>query len=182
MSDKAKEPIYIIPFEYIETLILKHLVAELGIIFKTDIIIEPKRGLPKASLNQYRDQHRANAFINSLYNNYEQGKVVGLCDVDIYAQNLDFVFGLADPLAATAVVSLVRLKPSYYGMIQDDSIFCLRCVKETMHELGHLYGLEHCFRQECVMHFSRSIMDTDRKPQRFCGDCRKILQMVTDIK
>jgi archaemetzincin len=41
-----------------------------------------------------------------------------------------------------------------------------------VHELGHVFGLEHCPDPECVMHFSNSLLDTDRKSTSFCSQCR----------
>ncbi|MHB1160836.1 MAG: hypothetical protein ACYC3V_10980 [Chloroflexota bacterium] len=45
-----------------------------------------------------------------------------------------------------------------------------RAIKEAIHELGHTYGLEHCGDPLCVMHFSNTLMETDRKSDRFCPD------------
>jgi archaemetzincin len=45
-------------------------------------------------------------------------------------------------------------------------------MKEAIHELGHSYGLAHCSRPKCVMFFSNSLQDTDRKRSAFCVDCR----------
>jgi archaemetzincin len=47
--------------------------------------------------------------------------------------------------------------------------------KETLHELGHILGLEHCPNPRCVMSFSNSIYDVDRKEARFCEMCKKKL-------
>jgi len=43
---------------------------------------------------------------------------------------------------------------------------------EAVHELGHAFGLQHCGNPECVMFFSNSIMDTDRKGWHLCQQCR----------
>jgi archaemetzincin len=45
-------------------------------------------------------------------------------------------------------------------------------VKEAVHELGHMFGLDHCSDLRCVMHFSNSLADTDRKGRDFCPSCR----------
>jgi len=44
-------------------------------------------------------------------------------------------------------------------------------VKEAVHEVGHTLGLAHCTNSSCVMFFSNSILDTDRKKSAFCEKC-----------
>lgn len=99
-------------------------------------------------------------------------RVVGIAEVDLYVPRLHYVFGEADPLSRTAIVSLCRLRQEYYGLEPDDAILSERAVKEIVHELGHTFGLVHCPGNRCVMHFSNSLADTDLKKAQFCGRCR----------
>jgi archaemetzincin len=64
---------------------------------------------------------------------------------------------------------LYRLKPEFYGETPDFEILALRTLKEAVHELGHALALKHCQRNLCVMYFSNSILDTDKKQSLFCG-------------
>jgi len=53
-----------------------------------------------------------------------------------------------------------------------------RALKEAVHELGHLLGLPHCDNPRCIMFFSNTLADTDRKGPGFCPACRgKLPQM-----
>ena len=79
------------------------------------------------------------------------------------------------PGAALAVISLARLYPEFYGQPRDPGLFKARAVKEAVHELGHLLGLGHCPDPACVMAFSNSLADTDRKGPGFCAPCRECL-------
>ena len=99
-------------------------------------------------------------------------RVVGIVDVDLYVPRLNFVFGEADVLSRTAVVSLCRLRQEYYGLAPDDGLFLERATKEIVHELGHTFGLRHCPNNKCVMHFSNSLADTDLKEAHFGDKCR----------
>jgi len=47
-------------------------------------------------------------------------------------------------------------------------LFARRAATEAVHELGHSYGLAHCDDRGCVMWFSNSLAETDRKGPRFC--------------
>ena len=74
------------------------------------------------------------------------------------------------------MVSLRRLRPEHYGAPPDEKRLEERALKEAIHELGHTYGLGHCQDERCVMYFSNSLGDTDRKQALFCPLCRKGLE------
>lgn len=102
--------------------------------------------------------------------------ILGVTGADLTAPGLNFVFGLADPRGRTAVISLARLYPEFYGQPRDPRRFKARAVKEAVHELGHLLGLGHCPDPACVMSFSNSLSDTDRKGPGFCDHCQDLLR------
>jgi predicted Zn-dependent protease len=98
-------------------------------------------------------------------------RILGIVDVDLFAPSLNFVFGEADLLHGVAVISLFRLRPENYGLPASANLLQERALKEAIHELGHTYGLMHCNHYRCVMHFSNSLPDTDRKSHQFCRRC-----------
>ena len=123
--------------------------------------------------NRQREQYLVSELLNAL-NAGEKGKderVVGIADVDLYAPGLNFVFGQADILSGTAIISLCRLRQEYYGLPPDKDLFLTRATKEIIHELGHTFGLGHCPDSKCIMHFSNSLADTDWKEAHFCPKC-----------
>jgi len=97
----------------------------------------------------------------------------GITPYDIYSDNLNFVFGIALPFRG-CVVSYARL----YS--EDEKLFLLRFRKEITHEMGHVFGLSHCPNPYCVMHFSNSLADTDRKSEDFCPYCQEKLNTVME--
>jgi archaemetzincin len=97
--------------------------------------------------------------------------VLGVVDVDIFAAGLNYVFGEAYTPGHAALVSLWRLHPEFYGEHPNLELYVLRALKEAVHEVGHTLGLQHCDRSLCVMHFSNSIFDTDKKQSFFCDQC-----------
>jgi len=126
-----------------------------------------------------RKQYLSSKLLASLGESEREERVVGIADVDIYVPRLNFVFGEADIVSGTAIVSLCRLRQEYYGLALDEALFLERATKEIVHELGHTFGLEHCSNNKCVMHFSNSLADTDLKEASFCPKCRpKIMPMI----
>jgi archaemetzincin len=101
--------------------------------------------------------------------------ILGICNFDAYSSGLNFVFGQASPTEGVAAIYLPRLRQQFYGLSADRLIFTERVLKEATHELGHAFGLTHCSKQFCVMHFSNSLADTDRKAKDFCNICRNKL-------
>src|ERR671910_3735397 len=101
--------------------------------------------------------------------------ILGICNFDAYSSGLNFVFGQASLTVGVAVIYLSRLRQEFYGLGADTSIFIECVLKEATHEVGHAFGLDHCPKQSCVMHFSNSLVDTDRKAKDFCNICRNKL-------
>jgi archaemetzincin len=98
------------------------------------------------------------------------GKLLGLTDVDLFIPILTFVFGEAQLGGASAVVSTARLAdPAEVG---DGRVVLERLAKESVHELGHTFGLVHCGTPGCVMGRSASVRDVDLKRGDLCPECR----------
>ena len=133
--------------------------------------------VPERAFNPLRGQYHAGVIVQELLNKVREGEfMIALVSGDLYVDGFNFVFGLADPSYRVAVVSDARLRQEFYGLPPDRELHLSRFKKEVLHELGHLLGLPHCPDARCVMHFSNTLEDTDRKEAEFCDSCRaKIL-------
>ncbi len=171
------ERIIILPLGEIEHDVLEAIASGLHEAFGADAVIGTPVQLPAAAFNPGRSQYRSTAILRLLEQSTKGGqdRVLGVIDRDLYVPELNFVFGEADTVAGTSIISLTRLRQEYSGLGSDRERFLLRTVKEAVHELGHTVGFGHCPDRRCIMHFSNSLADTDRKGPGFCERCRAIL-------
>ncbi len=134
--------------------------------------VEMKRTDFEGLKSQFRDvrrgQVRADALLDYLeprvrgYEGFD--KLVLVIDDDGYVEGFNFVFGVARIGGALALVFTKRLRG-------ERSLYHTRILKEILHELGHSFGLDHCTDPKCVMYFSNTIEDTDKKGPEFCRRC-----------
>jgi len=127
--------------------------------------------VPESSYSADRDQYNAEVIVEKIMEKMpnDAEKLLCVVDVDLFVPGLNFVFGLAAGNAA--LISLVRLRPEYYGEKKNEYLFRERALKEAIHELGHTFGLQHCHDIRCIMHFSNRLEDTDIKCPDFCEVC-----------
>ena len=152
----------------------KHLLS-LG--FDVNILTEINH-LNASYFNWERRQYNASKILDSLvkkYSDFPYDSIVGIGDIDAYVEGLNFVFGLSTKKVGT--VFLARLRNEFYGKECDMKLFIERVKKEVTHELGHTLGLGHCPNPSCVMSFSNSIEEVDRKTPYFCDKCRAKLNI-----
>ncbi len=125
--------------------------------------------LPKNAHNPLRQQYSAAVILDDIASKKDKEIEYKLClvNVDIYVQNMNFIFGLANPVRKAAIVSTYRLNGDNTRE---------RISKEIVHEMGHLFGLVHCTNNKCIMHFSNTVKDTDEKEQTFCQNCRSRIE------
>ncbi len=137
--------------------------------FRVDVVVVPPVPVPRQGWNASRGQQLSTAILDDLarVRRPEWERLLGVSNVDLYVPDLNFVFGEADPARSVAVFSLRRLQtgPGTEAKQQSER----RAATEAIHELGHTYGLRHCNDPHCVMWFSNTLSETDRKGTAFCA-------------
>jgi archaemetzincin len=164
--------IILVPIGEVDKKVIEVLKNDLKKALNRQIFIGKEMPEPHYAFNKQRRQYLSTSILMALmkqkeYSTYE--KILGIVDHDLYVPDLNFVFGEASQKAA--VISITRLRQEFYNLPQEQTLFYRRALTEAVHELGHTYGLGHCGSPRCVMFFSNSLMDTDRKGLEFCPKC-----------
>jgi predicted Zn-dependent protease len=141
--------------------------------------VERSLVVPRSSLNATRGQ----LFVTTLSSKVQRAHpdadpgavLLAITDFDLYKTSHRFVFGDADEAQAVAIVSTHRLRSEFYGEPADANLLFQRTLKESIHELGHAFGLKHCYNARCAMYYSNSIFETDNKMPHFCEICDRRL-------
>lgn len=99
-------------------------------------------------------------------------KTIGLFRVDLFIPILTYIFGQAIFKGKTGIASMYRLRNEQYGIKKDDTLLFERFRKVIIHELGHTFGLVHCYVPNCVMRSSTYVENIDQKKYNLCAKCR----------
>lgn len=170
------EGIELVAIGSVEHSILQDLSSGLQQRFATTVTIGAPIDIDPDWFDAARNQYRAGPILDELVERQSTGaNILGIIDADIYAPNLNFIFGQALVAGCCALIGLARLRPQFHNEAASPELFARRTLIEAVHELGHTAGLDHCPNEHCVMNFSRTIEDSDRKGPDFCPRCKDLL-------
>jgi archaemetzincin len=170
----------------VDSYVMNRVQENLNMIFSktTCALVSETMPVPSEAFNNARKQYRSDMILSKVRNYAFKDEVLdhvlGIVDVDIFVSEWNFVFGEAECPGKAALISLWRLRPEFYGEALNVELFLERVTKEAVHELGHSLGLRHCSNPFCVMYFSNSIFETDRKQSLFCTKCHLKAEVAVD--
>jgi len=127
----------------------------------------------EAGRDPYRNQVNSTWLLARLQGIRPDGidKVLGLTSYDLFVPVLTYLFGEAILDGAAAVVSAFRFRDEFYGRAANPELLESRLVCESIHEMGHAFGLTHCDQINCVMRPNVMIEQVDAKSSSFCLSC-----------
>ena len=103
--------------------------------------------------------------------------LLGVTMEDLYPEEAwNYVFGQATFGDRVGIYSLVRFYPAFWGARATEEAEqkgLVRSLQTLVHETGHMFGVAHCQKYECVMNGSNSLPESDRRPIHLCPECLK---------
>ncbi|NWF93716.1 MAG: archaemetzincin family Zn-dependent metalloprotease [Syntrophaceae bacterium] len=165
----------IVPIGEIEEGLLLFLRQNLSQTFRIQTRIR-HRSFDLASVyDSMRNQYHSSGLLLQLINDVPPGtlKILGVTELDLFIPIFTFLFGEAQLNGLGALVSTHRLHNQFYGIPENEELLRERLLKESIHELGHAFGLIHCFTLRCVMNSSTYVEEIDQKSTHFCNLCQQ---------
>jgi archaemetzincin len=106
--------------------------------------------------------------------------LIAFTNYDLYpSETWAFVFGQASLSDRVGVWSLYRFADPITRRY-DEKLFLSRTLKIAMHETGHMFGMKHCVKYECLMSGTNGLLETDRRPLDNCPECMAKLAWAMD--
>ena len=168
----------IIPLGGIKAIIKREASSALRSVYGVDVSFQEAKQMPQTLYDKSRGQYLAEDLLEFIAHMGKADKIVGITNEDMYYKGRNYVFGLAYLGGKACVISTYRLKGQAqreFSNKTEQEVFVGRVRKEVIHEVGHTLGLEHCSNNRCVMSFSPTVLDVDRKDEYLCGPCRREL-------
>jgi archaemetzincin len=125
-----------------------------------------------------RDQYDASKLLVYLAEkeaDAKTGRVICITTVDLFTEDLNYVFGVANLSGKYSILSTYR----FHILAETEGHRLARFAKIITHELGHSYGLNHCENTLCNMSFANSLAELDAKSFVFCERCEKRICVIT---
>jgi len=160
-----KGTLMIIPFGRVDRLILLVVAANLQTLLGLNTDIEPVRENPKYAFIPSRRQYDATKILGKLGREPKSSFQLGIIGKDLCTPILTHVYGESQLGGRAAVISIYRLKD------YNRQVSCERAAKISLHEVGHLLGVGHCWQNFCLMRFCGNLDDLDQLPLTFCSTC-----------
>jgi archaemetzincin len=170
-------PIVLVPVGTIDDAVLERVAKTLQDTFQRSASVHRSLPVPKYAFNPTRGQYHSAAILKRVeqLRVSEWDSAIGIVDVDLFVPEVPFIFGEADRSTRSAVISLTRLRPESGPTESRRELLFKRLMSEAIHQIGMIRGLAHCPNNRCVMFFSATVQDTDKKGMTFCANCRKRL-------
>jgi archaemetzincin len=180
MSSGSARVIHVLPLGPVAHQDLMVVAAAARQLLDCSCVVLPAVPLPPRAFRPARAQYDADALLDFLFDRLgiEVLRVVGVTDLDLFAEGRNFVFGYAHMRDRVAVFSTLRLKEVYWGRPDDPGRYRTRLAKALTHELGHTFHVPHCEAPRCVMHQVELLWQLDELDLHYCPACDEAVAQV----
>ena len=168
-----RNKIVVVPMGELDYAMVNKLASRLVSYFSVGVDVLQGVKIPQEALNQQRGQYYSTVILTKLelMKSAPGEKMLGLVEEDLYIPSKNYVIGQADAAGRSALVSLFRLRRENYEMLDEAKVLYGRLLKESVHQLGRLWGFKDCRNPKCVMYFTDDVYEVDRKGKKFCDNC-----------
>ena len=158
--------------------VLAAMEAALGAAFALPVARAGAIEEPPRAFSPQRGQWSSTAFLEAMLPRVPgaAARLLGVTERDLFVPVLSFVYGQAQLGGQVAVVSLARLRPEFHGLPGSPEVLARRAAAESVHEVGHTFGLVHCPDRRCPMSLSIDLPDLDGKTAAPCPACRVMIE------
>jgi archaemetzincin len=172
------KPVYVLPIGEVEEAFLGAMEHCLRRTYQLEAVRLPAFPEPRDAFDGVRGQFGAIPILHKLVAACppDAVRLLGITECDLFIPMLSFIYGQAQLSGRVALLSIARLKQEFYGLPADRTITVERTVKETLHELGHTFGLTHCLDKGCPMALSTTIQQLDGPTAVYCPGCTIMLR------
>lgn len=188
----AESRVVVIPTQKLEGAELEAVVSRAVKILRDPLELRDPLPIPQGAEDVGRGQFRASNLmvrLNAMVPQLSPGKLIGpegterakpqlepdghlfVTDVDLFTEKSDGVFAAMLPRKKLGVISVRRLRESFYRRKADPGKQRSRQVKEIVRIVARLRGMPQCASPACVLAPSRMLADLDLKEERLCRDC-----------
>ena len=157
----------LIPLGHVDPLVLSIIGANIQAVLELPTDILMPRPDPDYAYLMSRHRYDAVQIIKSLAAEDDGSPLkLAIMPHDLCIPILTYVYGESQLGGRAAVVSLNRL---VHPRSREKTF--VRIAKICIHEVGHIFGLEHCWESGCLMRFSKQLEQLDQLPLHFCSAC-----------
>lgn len=173
----ADAPVVMIPVGKLDETLFEIIRPIVEDTFRRSTAVHKPLPVPKYAFNPTRGQYHSAAILKRVETLRDSAwdAAIGIVDVDLFVPEVPFIFGEADRSTRSAIISLTRLRAESGTSEARRELLVKRLIAETIHQIGLIRGLAQCPNNRCVMFYSATIQDTDKKGSSFCANCRKRL-------
>jgi archaemetzincin len=177
----APRVIQVVPIGPVDREILHAVAATTRAAFGGEVAIVPVLALPLTAYRADRMQFDADALLDALFDRLalDVCRIVGVTEVDLFAEGRNFVFGYAHMRDRVAIFSTRRLRDSFWGRPENAEALRQRIDKALIHELGHTFHAPHCAEPRCVMRQVEHLWQLDELACELCASCEERISVVS---
>ena len=176
--------IYVVAVGDVDEAILQSVEVCLWQTYGMDVVRMKSLAEPAFAFDALRGQFGSTAILQDLLARCpsDASRFLGLTERDLFIPMLSFVYGQAQLNGKVALLSVARLRQEFYGLEPEPDRTIERVIRETLHEIGHTFGLIHCLKPECAMALATNIQQLDAKALEYCPGCSTVLSQTLTSK